>query len=398
MLIFKDNQWQRFKHEDRNIVYINENHVEFGFFDITVDCIPVYYNGNVYYLQHKNQCKLPLYWRNDMGTYTLDSGSENYLKRMSKHIWNYPIPKSYNFSKLNLPNPQYDVIADKDLEVISDFTVGLEYETNSGHIPWLDCQKYGLVPLYDGSISGHEYVTFPLNSKHIPVIKNHLQLLEKYTDFNQDCSLHIHFGNFPITYDKIYSLVKCWRIFQNDLLHYLPEWSYTVERYKNNGKAYNKPLKINNLKMFYEDTTGNKYEDEKSFYLPNMYDADEHRKWEVHGRYHNLNIMHLIAGEKHKTVEFRFLRPTYNYHEIKWFLLVFGAFLKYVKDLDAPAPVCTVTSVLNTIYSEQLANKLIDTGITLRHLSKFQTNCKDPGGIKTTIKYLFENNFPIIVN
>ncbi len=397
MLIFKDNQWQRFKHEERNIVYIDENHIEFGFFDITINCMPIYYKGDIYWLQDKSQCTLPLYYRNDIGCYTLEKQTENLIKRISKHTWYYPIPKSYNFSKLNLPEPQCNVIIDKDLEVISDFTIGLEYETSSGNIPWLDCQKYGLVPLYDGSITGHEYVTFPLQSNQIPSIKEHLNLLNKYTEFDQNCSLHVHFGNFPITYNKIYNLVKCWRIFQNDLLHYLPEWSYTVERYKDNRKAYNKPLNVTNLKLFYEASTGNVYENDESFYLPNLYDEDEHRKWEVQGRYHNLNIMHLIAGKNHKTVEFRFLRPTYNYSEIKWFLLVFGAFLKYVKDLENPTPVCTVTSVLNTVYPIQLASKLINMGIVLRHLSKYQSNCNDRGGINLSIKSMFENIFPIVV-
>ena len=60
--------------------------------------------------------------------------------------------------------------------------------------------------------------------------------------------LHIHFGGFPINYQAIEKLVKTWRYFQYDLLKYIPEWSYEVEKYKDNNKAYNKPLNISNLK------------------------------------------------------------------------------------------------------------------------------------------------------
>lgn len=395
MLIFKNNTWVRLNRDIREIVYVDQHYIEFGFFDTTVDNLPIYYKGQIYWLQNKEQCKVPLYWRNDLGCYTFDEERANNIKRVSKCIWNYPIPKFYNFSKLNLKSPTYHVAVDNDYDTISDFTIGLEYETCRGNIPWEECQKVGLVPLYDGSIDGHEYVTFPLNNDQFSIVEQQLKIIQQYTEFNENCSLHIHFGNFPINYDKINNLVKCWKTFQNDLLRYLPAWSYEVERYKVNGKAYNKPLNVDDLNQFYEDTTGNIYEDDLSFYWTNKYDEEEYRKWEVHGRYYNLNIMHLISGDSHKTVEFRFLRPTYNYSEIKWFIMVFGGYLKYIKESEKPDEILTVKKIITTIYPKQIANKLLDIGDTLIKLSKFQTNCGDCGGINQYLKKLFVAVFPI---
>ena len=158
----------------------------------------------------------------------------------------------------------------------------------------------------------------------------YVELLKYYTTYNKDCSIHIHFGGFPINMECIDRLVKCWGYFQNMLLDYIPRYSYQVERYKSNGKAYNKPLSIRDLRRFIYQTTGNIIESDSDLYLPNEYDRTEDRKWNVTGRYYNMNIMHLVSGNEHKTVEFRFIRPTYHYDEIKTYILVLGGFLNWV--------------------------------------------------------------------
>ena len=366
----------------RGIINIGK-FIEYGYFELTLNSIPIYYKDSVYYLFDYRTYAGSLFYRNDIGMYCLEKCYENNLIRISKFNWYYPIPKCYNFSKLNIPKNEIKLELD-EYNVISNYTIGIEYETSGGNIPWLECRKYNLVPLYDGSIAGHEYVTFPLTHGELHSISNHLQLLNNYTAFDRNCSLHIHFGGFPINYQAIEKLVKTWRYFQYDLLKYIPAWSYEVEKYKDNHKAYNKPLKISNLKSFYESTTANDYIDDNSFYLPNLFDQDEIRKWEVQGRYYNMNIMHLISGNEHKTVEFRFLRPTYNYKELKWYILILGSFLNYVLTEKSSYEI-TVPELIDMYFTDNDKEYMIHVSQVLYNLHKIQITNNDPGG---TMQYL----------
>lgn len=377
----------------KGIVHIG-TYVEFGYFEPLPTNIPLLYGDTLYFVQRVECIHSSIYWSNSQGCYTLDKDLENNCKLCSKHIFNYPIKRSYNFSKLGLKPKEILVKYDSDYEFIRQFTFGFEYETSVGNVPWLVLQDLNLVPLYDGSITGHEYVTFPLTYEKLPIVKNHLNVLEHYTNFDKNCSLHVHFGNFPINQEDIVRLVKLWRYFQWDLAKYLPYWSYAVENYKSNGKAYNKPLAISNLVSFYERYTGNRFEDNNSFYLPNVYDANEIRKWEVQGRYYNMNIMHLISGKEHKTVEFRFLSPTTNYDEIKWYILVLGAFLRYV--IESKTRVykdISVQKVITYVFPKDLSDKLLLEGKKLCNLRKIQINSKDFSGTNRYLKDLYLHRF-----
>lgn len=381
----------------RGIVYIDENYVEFGYFKYDTLNIPIGYRNHICWLERKEYCHLPLFWANSSGCYVFPPDQGDNIITNSKNRFTYPIDRCYNFCKLQLKPTQLNLIPDPEFKYINKFTIGLEYETCGGNIPWIDCLDKNLIPLYDGSINGHEYVTFPLKNTELSIIKLHLKLLEKYTLYDLNCSLHIHFGNFPITYEKISDLCKYWYHFQIELKKYIPAFSYNTELYKSNGKAYNKPWrKLNNLSQFYEKYTGNIYEDENSFYLPNVFDQDENRKWEVKGRYFNMNIMHLISGNNHKTVEFRFLRPTTCYSEIKWYLLVLSAFLNYVIISSGTSySKITLHKVLNNTFPKEITEKLEKQSIILNHLHKIQITNGDLAGINVKLKeiYFNYNNF-----
>lgn len=381
------------------IVYIDNNYVEFGYFENSPVNIPILYQSRSFYLDKKEHSLLPLYWRNSSGCYTVDPKLQDNIITRSKDNFFYPIPRCYNFCKLSLKPKSVKVFREVEFQYLNPLTFGLEYETSAGNIPWLDCLDLNLVPLYDGSINGHEYVTFPLTYKNLPIVNQHLQLLKRYTKYDKNCSLHIHFGGFPIVYDKIDALCKYWHTFQYIIEKYIPYYSYSVELYKDNGKAYNKVWHLeDDLKTFYEDYTGNQYTDDNSFYKPNAYDKLEERKWEVSGRYYNMNIMHLIAGKKTKTVEFRFLRPTTNYSEIKWYILVLGAFLMYVIRTDEKCyDKITINKVLECIYPENIVANIQEEGMKLYHLRKIQITNGDLPGINNKLKdvYLSLQKFSI---
>lgn len=387
-------KWEREFDQYKGVIYIDNRYIEYGYFDPSPSNIPIIIRGVPMYLEKRENCKVPLYWRNSDSCYVIDSKLANNNIRDSKHIFYYPIARCYNFSKLDLEPKNIQLVPDKEFIYVKPFTFGLEYETSGGNIPWLDCIDTNLVPLYDGSINGHEYVTFPLTYSDLSIIKQHLKLLDKYTCYDKNCSLHIHFGNFPIDVDKINSLCKFWYYFQWQINKYIPEYSYFVERYKDNGKAYNKPFpNIKSLSAFYNQYTGNDYNDVNSFYLPNTFDSTEDHKWEVHGRYYNMNIMHLISGNEHKTVEFRFLRPTTNYYEIKWYILILSAFLTYViKSEDNKYNKITLDKVIDFTYPEDIASELKTEGKKLYHLHKIQMTNGDYGGISKYIKEIYLNN------
>lgn len=383
----------------KGIVYIDSLYIEYGYFNITPNCVPIYIDENVKYIDNINHCGVPIYWRNSDCYYVIDKNIQNDLIINSKYTFYYPIKKCYNFSKLDLVPKRVNLDIDERALYIKQFTFGLEYETSGGNIPWLDCLSTNLVPLYDGSITGHEYVTFPLTYKDLNIIKQHVQLLDQYTSYNHNCSMHIHFGRFPINFNKIEQLYKSWKVFQWVIGDYIPVDSYYVERYKDNHKPYNKPYPRNiSFNSFYENTTGNVYQDDKSFYLPNQNDINEERKWQVSGRYYNMNLMHLISGDKHKTVEFRFLRPTTNISEIKWYIFILAAFLNYVVRTDNIAyKNITLSKVLEFTYPKDIVLKLQDEGLKLYRLKKVQQINNDTPGIRKQLKnlYLLKTNFKL---
>lgn len=373
------------------IVHIDQNYIENGYFNISYSCIPILIDGNVKYLYSKDSCKLPLYWSNTMGCYVLDISQANNIISPSKFVFNYPIPESYNFSKLHLCEKEVKCDLDPMFKYINNFTIGLEYETSGGNIPWLDCINTNLIPLYDGSITGHEYVTFPLKAENFSLIKTHLHLLKNYTRTDHNCSLHIHIGGFPINYEKIESLCKYWFYFQKILFKYIPVYSYYTEKYKDNGKAYNKPWHyIDDLSEFYESYTDNVYVNDNDFFLPNGYDVKEEKKWNVVGRYYNMNIMHLISGKEHKTVEFRFLRPTTNYSEIKWYVLILSAFLRYVMDVNGlDYKSITLDKVLKNTFPTTFVDMLKQVSKKLCTLHKIQITNNDKAGINDKLKLIY---------
>lgn len=385
----------------RGIIYISPLYIEYGYFKITPNCVPIHTSeiGHTTYLDSIDHCRCPLYWVNSEGFYVIQKELQNNLIKPSKHTFYYPIGKHYNFSKLNLMPKEMDLDVDERAIYIKEFTFGIEYETAGGNIPWLDCLNTNLIPLYDGSITGHEYVTFPLTYKDLNVIELHTQLLNKYTTYDYNCSLHIHFGGFPINLNKIDKLYKSWMVFQWIIGKYVPKDSYYVERYKDSHKAYNKPYsKAIPFKTFYACTTGNMYVDDNSLYLPNQGDINEERKWQVFGRYHNMNLMHLISGNKHKTVEFRFFRPTTNISEIKWYIFVLGAFLKYVANTDDIIyKNITLDNILKFTYPENIVLELQKEALKLYHLHKVQVTNNDGPGICDALKkcYLSETNFKL---
>lgn len=208
------------------------------------------------------------------------------------------------------------------------YTFGIEYETSGGFIPQEKLFSAGLIPLRDGSISGIEYSTVVLKGNEgLSKIKEHCKLLKEYTVFNQNCSLHMHFGNFPIEPKKIYALYVCCYFFQDLLITVTPNWAFNTEKWKSTGKNYCKLLPIlPNFHDFYTFFVGFPYMG--NLYQNHPRDIRHERKWQIPGRYYWINFINMLCFKNPKTVEFRFMRPTYCPKKIIAWIKLFNILLR----------------------------------------------------------------------
>lgn len=248
--------------------------------------------------------------------YSLPYSCDGLLTKVTKkynELYTLPRRKSSFIENLYKSN--------KDL--FDKYTFGLEFETIKGIIPQMICDRLGLIPLRDGSISGIEYATIPLSGlKGLYTISEVLNQILKRTEFDFSCSMHIHIGGMKRENETILSLFKTMFLIQNDIYEHFPMY-----KFKNMGvkrKNYTAPLssklmaKMNynnpNKESIQEDMfklveylTGGNY-DFKQIKLENIKhhpnNPGNERKWGMRARYLWFNIIPIIFTNK-KTVEFR---------------------------------------------------------------------------------------------
>lgn len=206
-----------------------------------------------------------------------------------------------------------------------NYTFGLEFETAMGIIPEDICFRDGLIPLRDGSIKGNEYSTVVLQgNKGLNLLKQQLNTLKEYTYFDKNCSLHIHLGGFEISPRVIFNIYNiCYKI-QDMLGLILPTYTFQTRKYKDTGKDYCSKLPyFSSFEELYQYMVERPFLGDLSQPHPN--DIQRERKWNIHTRYYFVNFINVLCYGKCKTVEFRFLRPTYNLNKIIFWLYVFNS-------------------------------------------------------------------------
>jgi len=247
----------------------------------------------------------------------------------------------------NTPN---SLLIEKHGSKLDGLSFGLEFETTQGYIPPRISSRLGVLPLRDGSISGLEFVTIPLSGKKgLQTIVETCKELQKRTSHNDDCSLHIHFGGVPRTEEYLVALYKVLTIVQDEMFSAFP--IYKKENHGVKKKCYTAPLPV--FKVFSEmgRKAKNAKEVKKSFgylfkYLSmgqdyeqfsNLGNVTSHpadpegrSKWNVRSRYHWVNLIPIIFGNK-KTVEFRIHTATDDPNKVINFMFICAAILKYTK-------------------------------------------------------------------
>lgn len=394
---------------DRKIIYVRNQEDEFS-------CREMVVNRNIYvrlpdsiYEDIKNQ----LCYANVFGAYALKDNVDtiDYIAYGSHNFPYTRLTRDYEAvyhiaqfqGKEQLPPTETCDIVDRQLQNRLAFTIGIEYETSMGFLPFEKCVKMGLIPLRDGSISGCEYSTIVMGKDHLPLIRQQLENLKEYTFFDKECALHMHFGGFPVDPMALFMLSYIEANLEQQMFdNTIPKFSFQTGMYKANGKDYCRRLLVGtSFKQMYEYYVGQRYFGSLTQSHPN--DPDRSRKWEVGGRYFGMNLINMLCYESPKTIEFRFLRPTYNYRKIRYWIAVFNAILLWaMKGLaslgDHPTEgdvvdwvgnnLITLEVILTDIYKKdgELLSELLHVRDALKIVVKNQSQVSDNWGGNTDLE------------
>ena len=312
----------------------------------------------------KDSFKDRYFWSVQHNSYVLYLGGSKEklvsLKYMKKTGFPYSFDKRYEAAEsFKLFAGKQAIVANYDfpLSKYLKYTFGIEFETCLGIIPEQLCYRDGLIPLRDGSIAGNEYSTVVLSGNNgLSLLYQQLQTLRAYTHFNKECSLHMHFGGFPIDSQKLFRLYQICQFIEPELKTILPEYTFCTSKYKSTGKDYCKCLpRYSSFESLYNGLVGIPYEND--LLIPHPLDEYRGHKWNVTTRYYWLNIINMICYPNHKTVEFRFLRPTYNLERILFWIYTFNAILLYAES-ELSVQNRSLIGIYSAIYPPEVAGML----------------------------------------
>lgn len=394
----------------RGIVYADENYIEFGYFERDESLPKTMYNDN-WFPDLRNQ-------ENIIEVFSVNEGKTlkftHYHPNIEAHKnifgcgkFPYSIEREYGAEKhleefqdsVELLNPEKQPYSDE-----LKYSFGIEFETAVGYLPEEDCFKLGLIPLRDGSISAVEYSTIPMQGNTgLSLLKRQLETLKKHTYTNKECSVHMHLGGYPVNARAIYILHTVWLMLQNKMLFYIPAYSYETDAFKKNGKSYCTRVRdFQSFKDLYRFYVGESFCGD--LHQPHPRDITKEAKWNIKTRYFNCNFINMLCYDAAKTVEFRFLTPTYSYEKLTTFLFVFSGILKYsealykkyknlsdstiynkINDLYIKGEL-DIPNVLKEVYSSDTVNWLSNNLTKLSWLKITQENAGDYCGSRLDIE------------
>ena len=286
-------------------------------------------NGNFYHISKLQS--------NKFNNITFPNKDYKYsLPYDSKGIIEYHLEGYKNY------NPEISKSIKNYAPLLESLSFGLEFETTKGFIPNRILTQYGLIPLRDGSISGIEYVTVPMEGeKGLQCTADILKVLKERTEYNDDtCSLHLHLGNIPRTKEFILAFFKVGMRIQDEMFQMFP--LYKKYNYHIKNKNYSAPLPTFEILSQLDPVIDSSNIDEnfgvlyrylsmgqdfKSFgndlnnVIAHPADLNGNQKWNIKSRYYLFNIIPLIFGNK-KTIEFRIHTPTYDVNKILPFIFM----------------------------------------------------------------------------
>ena len=126
--------------------------------------------------------------------------------------------------------------------------------------------------------------------------------------------------------------------------------------------------------------------------MPHPDDIERQRKWQIHQRYFWANFINLCFYDVNKTMEFRLLRPTYNFHKILVWLYIFNAILKYAENNNVSIKdSIQLQDIFRAVYPQQIAEMLDVEVLKLQYTTEMQSCKGDYIGQLTNIEdFVFE--------
>jgi len=339
----------------KGVVDIIENELVVGHFNnIGKYSTIIDKNNNHFYLFNPEIFKNNLEYREQLST-----GNFYHISKLPSYKFNTLLlpNKDYKYSlpydskgiienNLKNYNENYNPEISKSIRnyapLLENLSFGLEFETTKGFIPNRILDKYGLIPLRDGSISGIEYVTVPMEGeKGLQCTSDILKVLKERTEYDDNtCSLHLHLGNIPRTKEFILAFFKVGMKIQDEMFEMFP--LYKKYNYHIKNKNYSAPLPTfgilskldpiissdnidNNFGVLYNylsmgqdfKSIGNNLEN----VVGHPADPQGNQKWNIRPRYLLFNIIPLLFGNK-QTIEFRIHTPTYDINKILPFIFM----------------------------------------------------------------------------
>ncbi len=353
------------------VIEYSQDQIILGFVNKEEKIIPVLYKSSYGYMKLPSYEKAvhdTIFYSNLRGDYMCTIGlteEEILSEKYTLGIGNFPYT---SFSRKYEAIDNFKVFKGKqqileynsfNLSKYMDYTFGIEFETSQGYIPEPICFRDGLIPLRDGSITGLEYSTVILEGNEgLSLLKQQLNTLSEYTNFNKECSLHIHFGGFPLDPTKLFRLYRLCKLLEEDIALLTPSYTFNSSLYKSNKKDYCKKLPIyRSFDQMYEHLVGRKFLGDLTQPHPN--DIERKAKWRISTRYFFVNFINALCYSVNKTIEFRFLRPTYNFNKIILWIYLFNAILKYAESNKGLGRIDTLEDIVREIYDDPLIEELL---------------------------------------
>ena len=254
-------------------------------------------------------------------------------------------------------------------------TLGVEFESSRGYMPQELCFKNGLIPLRDGSIGACEYSSIILSgAQGLDLLRKEAEVLKKYTVFDKECALHMHLGGFPLSSKAIFCLYTiCLYLEQSMYYNMIPRLSFRTSEYKANGKDYCLKLPefhsfLDLYKFFVRRDYGG------SLSQPHPEDPDRNHKWQIHNRYYGLNLINMLCYKSPKTVEFRFLRPSFNWIKLFFWAYFFDMIVTLAESFQPKVANKEFTNIFDYVWKYMRSysvDYLIDNYTTRKSLRAF---------------------------
>ncbi len=282
-----------------------------------------------------------IYFTQEDGSYRLrqSGGLKTKYKQFDTEIYSFKdLPSDYKEMYYRSFDTYYDKIRSRFpmLERIMNKSVGVEFETSCGHLEEHKCLELGLIPLKDGSIGGHEYVTLPYIGNVIEKCVQACTNLRYNTAVDEYCSTHVHIGGLRTDRIFLVSLYELWSYIQDEFYELIVINKRSVKYLankkqgpKDHCKAVPKINSSHDLTNYYKTifTLFNSSCYPNSEYNRGKLVHANNQKWNIDCRYYNLNMINMLNGGN--VVEFRIHGPTLNEVKLVNYLLILNAILEF---------------------------------------------------------------------